>query len=90
MSKVLKVYGWTDSARYEGEMHQCRFITAAHSVAEVLRVAGITRSTYAFQGSQTWNDEELMVATGWIGAVFYRPLYVQKGGWAELAAVDHG
>lgn len=83
MARELKVYGWTNFAKYEGKFVQCRFVTAAHSVAEVLRQADITRSAYAFQGGETGNDEEVQVATGYIGGVFYRSLNVREGGWVE-------
>lgn len=78
MARELKVYGWI-GWRNEAKLapngsHQTREIVAAHSVAEVLRIAGITRSEYGYSGSETGNDEELAVALAEPGVVFWAAL----------------
>ena len=64
--RQIRVYAWQDL--HEGG--QTRDIVAAHSVAEVLRLAGIPRSTYAWSGDVTDNDEEVAVAMAEPGVVF--------------------
>jgi len=70
---TLKVYGWTGMA--PGMPHnQARFIVAAHSVAEVLRLTGMTRHQFNQNGCETGNLREVSRAMREPGTVFYRGL----------------
>lgn len=75
MARQLKVYGWTSFYAYKsGGYIQGRYIVEAHSVAEVLRIAGIKRSDYAWTGSETGNTEEVKLATATPGRLYFAPL----------------
>lgn len=56
---------------------QTRDIVAAHSVAEVLRIANIPRSVYNWSGSETSNTEEVELAMSKPGVLFYKPINAQ-------------
>lgn len=76
MGRQLKVYGGTSFHAYKnGGYIQGRYIVAAHSVAEVLRIAGIKRSEYAWTDSETGNTEEVKLATATPGRLYFAPLY---------------
>jgi hypothetical protein len=78
MTRQLKVYGWTGyriEARQPGNTHgQTREIVAAHSIAEVSRLTGLTRYYLSGYCSDTRNARELEVALAAPGVVFWRPL----------------
>lgn len=76
MTKTLKVYGWTgiNPDYTNGLGVQVRFICAAHSVAELLRITGIRRSEYAWDGCETGNQEEVRQASENYGYAWYGPL----------------
>lgn len=78
MTKRLKVYGWTDSrphTRGPNNPHgQTREILAAHSVAELLRITGMTRHQWNVGGCETGNADEIRIATERPGIIFYQPL----------------
>lgn len=82
----LKVYGWTTFASYEGVSRQVRAIVAAPSVAEVLRVTGMTRSEFGYDGEETGNAVEIEKATSAPGVVFYAPVLVrpEEAVWVRL------
>lgn len=77
MTRQLKVYGWTYSRAAcppaANSSHQTREIMAAHSVAEVLRVAGISRRDFEWNGCETGNSAEVTLALANPGIVFWRP-----------------
>jgi len=87
MSREIKVYGWDYFRVIDGRRVQTREIVAAYSVAEVLRLAGVTRSDYYHQGCVTQNEDELALALSAPGRVFYTNninRYAGKPVWIEL------
>ena len=75
MAKTLKVYGFIKN-RFESERSpngsaQTRNVVAAHSVAEVLRLASITRAEYNWNGCVTGNADEIEIALSEPGVVFW-------------------
>lgn len=81
MTKKLKVYGWTGMSTYP----QSRNIVAAYSVAEVLRITGMSRHDWNNGGDETGNDEELSIALAEPRVVFYQPLNARQGdNWHRL------
>lgn len=74
----MKVYGWT-GYRVGG---QTREICAARSIAEVLRITGMSRYTFNWSGCETGNDEEIALALSKPGTVFFRGLD-EHGDWRE-------
>jgi hypothetical protein len=84
MTRQLKVYGWRNW-RHAPTFHgQTREVMAAHSVAEVMRTAGITRATWNHGGSITANDEEVALAMSKPGTVFWQDMKNRGGSWNEL------
>ena len=75
MAKKLKVYGFTmnrhEAIRAANGNQQTRNVVAAHSVAEVLRLSGMTRSDYNWRGCETGNADEIAVAMAEPGVVFW-------------------
>jgi len=84
-----KVYGWIGArpeSRVQGNHHgQTREIMAAASVAEVLRLTGMTRGEFNRSGCETGNSEELEIALSKPRVVFWQPLYGDDH-WREVAA----
>ena len=83
MARTLKVYGW-QSFRRECDpapngSRQTREICAAHSMAEVARIAGVNRPQQLFNLGETGNKEELAAATASPGTIFWRPLNAHSG-----------
>jgi len=78
MSKRLKVYGFLGARRdaYTAQNHsgQTREIVAAKSIAEVMRITGRTRRELTNFGGVTGNPEEVSLAMGKPGSVFWKPL----------------
>lgn len=87
MPRQLKVYGWiglrpsSEQENWKTFGSQARYIVAAHSVAEVCRLANIPRSTYNWTGCDTENEDELKTALSEPGVVFYRKLDLREGNW---------
>jgi hypothetical protein len=73
MSARMKVYGWR-GFKTGMPMGQARFIVAAGSVSEVLRITGMTRYQFNQDGSETGNAGETAQAMTAPGVVFYRGL----------------
>lgn len=63
MGRALKVYGWTGFRSINGTKMESREIMAGYSVADVLRVTGLTRGEYYYSGGETSNEEEVRVAS---------------------------
>lgn len=80
MASKLKVYGWTGYKISPGS-RQSRNIIAATSVAEVLRLAGIKRSEWAWSGGVTANPEDVRQAMSRPGVMFWRPLDDRDAAW---------
>lgn len=85
--KNLKVYGWT---HYRSECpatpnggRQTREIMAAKSVAEVMRVTGLSRNYLTTYGGETGNTDELTHALSTPGVVFWRPLNAYGSEWTQ-------
>ena len=81
----LKVYGWI-GVRSACEpsangSQQTREIVAAPSLAQVMRLTGLSRSYLTNYGCETGNEEELLVALGKPGTIFWQPL--RGGAWQE-------
>jgi hypothetical protein len=74
---ALKVYGWSS---FSGRT-QTREIAAAHSLAEVARLAGYRRPTQLFQLGVTANGPEVAQAMEHPGVVFWRPLDERSASW---------
>lgn len=72
-NRKLKVYGWTGS-KSGMPKSQARFIVAAPSITEVLRITGMTRYQFNYSGCETGNAEELSQAMSQPGVVFYQQL----------------
>ena len=70
---TLKVYGWRGH-KAGMTKNQARFIVAAHSVSEVLRLTGMTRYQFNQDGCETRNEGELAQALAEPGVIFYRDL----------------
>jgi hypothetical protein len=66
----LKVYGWSS---FRGRT-QSREVVAAHSLAEVARLAGYKRPSQMFQLTATGNGPEIAQAMQEVGVVFWHPL----------------
>jgi len=87
MPRELKVYGWigmrpsSEQENWREFGSQARYIVAAHSVAEVCRLANITRSAYNWTGRETGNNDEVATAMTEPGTVFYRKLDLREGDW---------
>lgn len=83
----MKVYGWqsfrSEATPAPNGSRQTREIMAAKSVAEVLRVAGMSRYEFNQSGTETGNDEELRVATARPGVVFWTELNSSHRGTAR-------
>lgn len=67
MPRQLKVYGWGSTRGGR----QTREVVAAHTIAEVLRISGIARSTWAWSGGVTRNQKEVELAMSEPGTVFW-------------------
>jgi hypothetical protein len=72
--KALKVYGWQDHRCECKPRTQTREICAAHSMAEVARIAGYRRASQMFNLCETGNDFEIKTAMAKPGAVFWRSI----------------
>jgi hypothetical protein len=63
---TIKVYGWQgwrpESPASPNGGHQTREILATTSVAAVLRITGISRADYSYEGDTTGNPEEIAQA----------------------------
>jgi hypothetical protein len=73
MSARLKVYGWRGH-KTGMTKSQARFIVAARSVSDVLRLTGMTRYQFNQDGCETGNDGEVAQALSEPGVIFYRDL----------------
>lgn len=84
----LKVFGWTGARRGLVPGHgQTREIIAAKSAAEARRIAGISPYTWRNSADETGNAEELAVALGKPGVVFWQPLNRVDGVvWTEVSS----
>lgn len=91
MTRTLKVYGWTgyDPQNVEGHNKQTREIVAAHSIAEVTRIADITRYEFNTYGSETGNSEEIALAMSDPGVVFFRGINDRNGNWKRRGNDEH-
>jgi hypothetical protein len=91
MTKQLKVYGWNgyraECPSANNGSHQTREIVAAHSVAEVLRIAGISRREFEWNGDETGNTTETTLALTYPGTIFWKPL---NGGSHEFRNATTG
>lgn len=67
MVRKLEVYGWTG---FRGGK-QTRDIVAARSVAEVLRISGISRSMWNWSGCESKNPKDIEIAMSDPGVVFW-------------------
>jgi hypothetical protein len=89
----MKVYGgqsFRSEARPEPNgSRQTREIVAANSVAEVLRITGLTRYMFNTSWSETWNETELRVALADPGVVFWTELSGSFRGDAHWRADKH-
>jgi hypothetical protein len=76
MAKQLKVYGWIthrhDLTPGENGGKQAREIAAVHSVAEVLRLTGMSRGDFNHSGSETGNPIEVALAVSNPGVVLFK------------------
>lgn len=84
--RPLKVWGWVgwraECPPSPNGGHQTREIVAAHSFAEVVRLADTTAYYLRNHGCVTGNVEEVAIATASPGIVFWRPLdHRGGGGW---------
>ena len=74
----MKVYTWNGfrhDAKVEGNRSaQTREIVAAKSLAEVIRITGLTRGYLTNYGSTTVNPEDVAAAMQEPGVVFWAPL----------------
>lgn len=72
---ALKVYGFTKwraaAIPALNGNRQTRNIVAAHSIAEVMRLADMSRNDYNLSGSETGNADEVVVAMSEPGVVFW-------------------
>ncbi len=76
----MKVYGWRS---FRAVVGQSREIVAAKSVAEVLRITGLTRYQWNLNGCETGNAEEIAQATKAPGQIFWRSINAREGDpWA--------
>ena len=75
---ALKVYGWSgwraEAKPAANGSRQTREIAAAKSVAEILRITGMTRADWKWSGGETGNDEEIQLAMSEPGTVFWSEL----------------
>lgn len=86
MSRRLRVYGW------QGYRHECpghnrvtREIVAAHSKAEVARIAGASGPWVLFNLSETGNAREIEVASASPGIIFWKPIDHHNDEWRKGA-----
>jgi hypothetical protein len=88
----MRVFGWTGQRSEAkglpspggGRNHhgQTREIVAANTQAEMLKITGMSRHTYKQTGSETGNEEEILVANNEPGVIFWQPLDSAPGqGW---------
>jgi hypothetical protein len=83
MSRKLKTYGWVGS-RLEcppapNGNRQTREICAAHSQAELARIAGVKRPSNLWNLCETGNKEEVVKVLSEPLTVFWRPLDKRRG-----------
>jgi hypothetical protein len=71
MTRALLVYAWTDHRPGHG---QVRAIMAAHSIAEVLRTAHMSRREWENYGTRTGNETEQQMAFAKPHTVLWQPL----------------
>ena len=86
--KKLKVYGWTgfrkESIGERNHHGQTREIVAAASAAEVMRLTGMTRTTWTNTGCETGNDNEIETALAKPGTIFWQPINSRGVEWREV------
>jgi len=98
MARKLKVYGWCglrydmafkaacrSHGREAPRFHdiQSREIVAAHSQAEVARIAGAKGPWQLFNLCETGNEAEILLATSKPGTIFYKPIAFYTDEWLE-------
>jgi hypothetical protein len=90
--KPIRVFGWVGQRseareRYEnGRMGhgQTREIVAAKTKAEMMKITGMTRTSFNNLVSETGNAEEIEKANSKPGTVFWQPLNALPGAeWHE-------
>jgi len=78
MTKKIRVYGWQSFRREAvpapNGSRQTREIVVARSVAEVMRITGMTRTAFGYAGGETGNQKEIDQAMTEPGAVFWTEL----------------
>lgn len=83
MAQTLKVYGFlisrADAIYGPNGSQQTRNVVAAHSIAEVLRLANITRTDFNWSGAVTGNLNEIAIAMTEPGVVFWVELDMRTG-----------
>lgn len=90
MPRPLKVYGWKgmrSEARTPRNPYdaQTREIVAAHSAAEVARIADVPRPDHLFNLSETGNAFEIKLAMTFPGQILWRPLDVFSAQWVNAS-----
>jgi hypothetical protein len=84
----LKVYGWlgmrSEAVTERNHHGQTREIVAAHSLAEVARITGLSRYTLSSYGGETGNKQEIELAMSKPGTMFWKPVNGQ-GEFMEAA-----
>lgn len=83
----MKVYGWQG-------YRQCgctREICAARSFAAVMRIAGSRFRSDFFNHGETWNAEEIAVASARAGVILWRPIDARRPfSWSERTDAPGG
>jgi len=82
----LKVWGFSDFRIYKGEQVQTREVVAVRSVAELVRLTGMGRSTINNYAAETGNETEVAVAMSKPGTIFWRPLNEHRAEFVEAEA----
>ena len=80
----LQVYGWVS---FRGRT-QSREVVAAHSLAEVARLAGYKRPSQLFNLSPTGNGPETAAAMSEPGVIFWHPLDERPLTWRRSAPLS--
>ena len=90
----LKVYGFTKwraaAIPAPNGNRQTRNVVAAHSVAEVMRLADMSRNDYNLSGSETGNADEIAVAMSEPGVVFWVEFYMARPNPKDYKRDDSG
>lgn len=79
----LQVYGWVS---FRGRT-QSREVVAAHSLAEVARIAGYKRPSQLFNLEDTGNGPEIAAALSEPGVIFWHPLDERPISWRRSTPI---